>query len=257
MGSQSVEGVAQTAVFKPFLVEGGRDSKNIFRIIEITDEVSREQIEKLFEKLPMGFQLRRESSESIEDLNEPLEVYVSGGIIRIYPQQHRFIACANLDSWNSASVVSQMHVDNIADFGTPHRGQIRSCVHFFPTILGIEGWPHSQDTELEIDIFAYPVSKIDEIKLIPPRFGKFEVEKLLKLIAGGDRDLTVKQLQDWRELIMYAVMMMRSNYERPDVPEDYSTRKYYKANWKAIEESKNDEELARALNSLRGSIQYD
>lgn len=249
---------AEQGVFKPFLVEGGRDGKNIFRIVEMTQGVTREQIEKLFEKLPIGFNLRKECLIGSEDLNEPLEVSVIGPIIYIYPPRHRVVVCTTLDSWRSADVVSKMHVDNVMDMTTSGRGQIRSCVHFDPAILGIEDWPETTHaSEIEIDMFVYPREKGSEPDLKPPSFGKWDVRKLLELIAGGERRLTVERLRDWRGLIMYAVGSMRSCYENPDVPEDYEVRLYYAPYWKEIEAARDDSYLIEALEGLRGAIQCE
>lgn len=243
--------------FKPFLVEGGRNSKNIFRVLEMTEGVTREQIERLLENLPIGFQLRKDDSDSFDTINEPLEVGVNGGIVYIYPPRHRAIVCTTFDSWKSADVVSKIRVDNVMDTVSPGDGQLRTCVHFDPKIFGIEGWPGTEEKELELDIHVYPKTKTAEPKLKALSFQKREVRKLLELIAGGERQLTVEQLGKWRELIMYAVMRMRANYENPDVPEDYSVRVYYKSHWQEIAAARNDEELIRALDSLAGAIQWE
>jgi len=244
--------------FKSFLVEGGYDGKNIFRVIEVTGDISREKIERLLEGLPISFQLRKEPSLSADDLNDPIEVYVNNAVISIYPPRHRVIVCTTLDSWNSADVVSKMHVDNVMDTITSGYGQVRSCVHFDPVILGIEGWPQSvAGSEVEVDIHVYPRGKGDEPELKALTFGKSDVRKLLDLIAGGERGLTVEQLKEWRDLIMYAVWSMRSCYENPDVAEDYPVRVYFKPCWEAIETARDDSQLIEALEKLRGRIESE
>jgi len=150
-----------------------------------------------------------------------------------------------------------MHVDNVMDMTMPGSGQIRSCVHFDPRIIGIEGWPGTHSNELEVDVFVHPKDKMNEIKLQAPTFGKQEVRSLLELIAGREDRLNADQLSRWRELILYGVNCMKACYENPDVPEDYPVRVYYKKNWSRIEGAKNDEELANALEELRGDIQWE
>jgi hypothetical protein len=249
---------ASVPAFKPFLVEGGRDGKNIFRVIEIeANGVRREHVEKLLEKLPIGFYICTKSSWSCDHINEPLEVYVHGLIVSIYPPKHRIVNCANLDSWGSAEVVGKMHVDNLADLGVPRKGQVRSCIHFSPTVLGIEDWPIESSGEIEVDIFAYPITKTEEVVIKPLSFSKFEVRKLLNLIAGQGKSLTVNQLNDWRELIMFAVASMRSGYENPETPKDAPERVYYKEEWVAISVAKDEGELVKALEGLRSAIEYD
>lgn len=244
--------------FKPYLVEGGRDGKDIFRIVEVREDVTREQVEQLFEQLPIGFCLRKEGWQvGDEILKEPLEVYVEGAIVSVYPPRHRVITCTSVSSWKHAEVVSKMKVDNIADL-TPHgQGQVRSCIHFDPQILGIANWPNTTDVELELDIFVYPKGTERERKLKPPSFGKHELRNLLNLIAGKEGELTPQLIGEWRELILYAVGSMRSFYDNLDIPEDNSTRQYYERCWRQIEEAHGDnEKLASALGSLIISIQW-
>jgi len=246
---------------KPYLVEGGRDGKNIFRVVEANSNApqwQRWQIEKLLQNLPIGFELRKDLSPNAERLNEPLEVHVSGMIVRVYPPRHRVVACTTFDSWNSAPVVSKMHVDNVMDTTCPGNGQLRTCVHFDPAILGIEGLTASSDTEIEVDVHVFPLEEERAPKLKPLSFGKRDVEKLLKLISGSDGRLTVDQVREWRELITYAVKSMRAFYETPDRAEDDSVRLYYRSCWEEIEAAGNNgEKLASALEGLRSSIEWE
>jgi len=249
---------AEHKAFKPFLVEGGGNGKNIFRIVEMTRGVTRKQIEKLFEKLPISFDLRKECLMGSESLNEPLEVFVAGPIIYIYPPRHRVIVCTSFNSWRFTDVVTKMHVDNMMDMTTSGRGQIRSCVHFDPAILNIKDWPETaHDSEIEIDMFVHPKEKRSEPEFKAPSFSKWDVRRLLELIAGGEKRLTVKQLRKWRDLIMYAVRSMRSCYENPDVAEDYPVRVYYKPYWEEIEAAKDDSQLVGALEGIRSAIKWE
>ena len=241
--------------FKPFLVEGGSGGDDVFRVINIAGDVSREQVEALLEKLPISFTLRKKPSPG-ESLNEPIEVDVCDGIVYIYPPRHRMLTCSTLDSWESREEVGRMHVDNVMDMDSPGKGQIRTCIHFDPKILGIEGWPGTEEIELEVDIFVYPRTKEDEPKLNPPIFGKYDLRDLLTLIAGPGKQLKAESVGKWRGLIMYAVRCVRANYENPDVPEGDSTRAYYARCWRQIDTAKSDEELVIALSDLSSSIQW-
>lgn len=220
MGNAAVE----KEIFKPFLVESGNSRRNIFRVVSVTEGVYREQIEKLLENLPVVFQIRKDFSSSAESINEPLEVYVHGSIISIYPPRRRMAVCTTFG-------LSKMQVDNVMDMVCPGRGQIRTCVYFNLKILGIESWSNTERISIKVDMYVYPKSKIEEPIIEPPTFGKWDVRNLLELIAGGDKDITVEQLHKWRKLIMYAVKSMRSLYENPDVAEDYPIRLYYKPCW--------------------------
>lgn len=90
-----------------------------------------------------------------------------------------------------------------------------------------------------------------------PAFHKAKMRALLELIAGGERELTVAQLNKWRDLILYAVSSMRSEYENRRVAKNYDARVYYQPCWKRIEEAKDDVAMVEALESLRGSIQFE
>jgi hypothetical protein len=248
--------VAELQTFKPYLAEGFK-GKNIFRIAETDNNISREDIEKLFDKFPVLFHLRAASSINADNLNEPLEVYVGGAVVSIYPPKNRIIVCTTFDSWGSAEIVSKMHFDNIMDTTFPGNGQLRTCVHFDPKLFGLKYTPCKIVAEMEIDIFVYPRGKVNETKLKAPTFGKFEVRKLLELIAGGEKMLTIEQIGQWRSLITYAVRSMRSCYENQDTPEDYPIRVYYKPCWTEIDVAKDDQALANALEGLRGSIEWE
>ena len=242
--------------FKPFLVENDSGT-NIFRVMNLPDDLTRGFPEKLLERLPVCFKIQKELSSSGEYINEPLEVYIHGLVVYIYPPRHRVITCATFNSWEHEDVVSKMHVDNVMDISLPGNGQIRSCVHFDPKIIGIEGWPGTESNELEVDMFVYPKDKENETRLQAPIFGKHELRSLLELIAGGENRLTTDQLNRWRGLVLYAVNCMKACYENIDTPEDYPVRVYYKKNWARIAEAKNDEDLADALEDLRGDIQWE
>jgi hypothetical protein len=249
---------ADQDTFRSFLVDGGRDRKNIFRVIALTGGVTRKQIEKLLENLPIGFRLGKDIlPRAFEDLNEPLEVRVDGAVISIYPPRHRVIANTAFDSYRRREVTSLMNMDNVMDTFDPGHGQIRTCVHFDPAILGITDWANLSIGQVEVDFHVYPESKTREPNLKAPTFSKGDTLSLLDLIAGGREErLTVAQLQQWRELIMYAVMSLYHHYENPNVAEDDPTRVYYRPCWAEIEAAgKDDEKLITALEKLMGMIE--
>ncbi|HAB53094.1 MAG TPA: hypothetical protein DCE80_13160 [Ignavibacteriales bacterium] len=97
------------------------------------------------------------------------------------------------------------------------------------------------------------------LRVKPPTFCKSDVKKLLELIAGGEKQLTVMQLQQWRGLIMYAIASMRSGYENSHVRKDYSIRVYYQKYWDNIKLAKKngDREMVNAIEDLRGAIQWE
>ncbi|MBI3633241.1 MAG: hypothetical protein HY226_03050 [Candidatus Vogelbacteria bacterium] len=256
--------MAEKKPFKPFLVEGGREGKNIYRVVEMHEDLEREDIEKLLEQLPLRFDLKKEMKVEAESLHEPLEVRVPGGsVIYIHPPRHRFITCVNLDSYASSDFTSKMNVDNLVDMTYPGNGQIRSCIHFKPELFGIESrnWPNIGIMgDLEVDTFVYPKSTEEERELKAPKFGKWEVRRLIELVTGGEGRLNIEKLSQWRNLILYAVGTMRSMYENLDTPEDCPTRLYYKPCWTEIDTaimSKDDKRLIEALEGLRTNIEWD
>ncbi len=93
-----------------------------------------------------------------------------------------------------------------------------------------------------------------KIRAKGPYLRKFEVKKLLELIAGGEKPLTVAQLREWRDLILFNVEYMRSCYEKQ--PKDYPVREYYVPCWAEIEAADSDQKLIDALDGLRTSIQW-
>ena len=95
-----------------------------------------------------------------------------------------------------------------------------------------------------------------EPKLKAPTFGKFDVRDLFHLIAGGKKPLTVKKLERWRKLIMYAVNSMRHHYENPDMHDDL-VRAYYKEDWDKIDAAENNKKLIEALAGLCISIEWE
>ena len=237
---------AKETTFKPFLVDNGRGT--IFRVHSI-DEASREQIETLLERLPLSFSLQK-TFGTHERLRDPLEVYVSGCIILIYPPRHRIISNVALGPIAITEEFRKLFVDNLIDMEHPGNEQVRCCVHFPPQILGVEPWTWHE--EIEVDTFVFP--RDYEPKPEAPRV---EVEKLLDLIAGEDTPLTVDQLGSWRELIMFAIEQMRRCYENPDTAEDYPMRVYYKPCWEQIEAAgKDPEKLVEAIQYLRASIEW-
>lgn len=241
----------------PFLVESGQRGGNIFRVVSVADGVTREQIETLLTKLPIRFKIHRfPSCYQEHSINEPLEVHVEGSIVYIYPTKDRIIACTTLDSWGSADVVSQMHVDNMMDTLSPGRGQLRTCIHFDPKVLGIEGWPNTSEAtaELEVDIHVYSIGKTLEPQMRPPQLDKFQLRDLLQLIAGKERSISVRQFDRWRDLIMYSVAHMRFVYE--GMPGDDPTRDYYGMVWREFDAATDSEGVVRALDSLVSAINY-
>lgn len=240
-------------VFKPFLVEG----QNIFRVVESDENVARAQIERLLEKLPIYFHIQKDSlATSQENVNEPLEVRIAGAIVSIYPPRYRIIACTTLNG-ESNGIVNKMRVDNMMDTTCPGQGQLRSCIHFDPKIFVIESWGDTALNEIELDIYVYPKTKIEEPKVEAPSFGKFEVRRMLELIAGGEQKLTVEQLSQWRKIVMYAVKSMRACYENPYVDKKYPVRVYYQSCWTKIEAADTDEKMIEALENLRITIECE
>lgn len=249
-----------TTAFKPFVVESSRH-KGLFRVVTGSGKVSREQMETLLENLPISFTLKKDTNEHSDELREPLEVHEEENIVWIFPPAHRVLTCTTLDSWGSTETVSRMHVDNVMHMTYPGRGQIRTCIHFDPTIFGIQGWPRlSPGEEMELDICVYPREKVNEPKLDTPRFGKQGLRKLLELIAGGGHQLSLDQLNQWRELILYAAREMRANYDNPYADKEYPLLGYYMGDWEAIEAAAregDDQKLIDALEGLRVSIQME
>ncbi len=242
---------------KSFLVEGGRDKRSIFRVVVMEGGVTRRQVETLLCSLPIGFNIYPEGVSDASCVNEVLDVYVSGGIITIHPPRFRIIGCTTFDSWGANALTSKMRVNNVMDMMSPGYGQIRTSVHFDPRIFGINGWPNTEDLELELDIHVYPKTRSEEPKIKPLSFSKFEVRKLLELIAGGERALTVDQFDDWRDLVMVAVMSMKANYENPHRDKKDPVSVYYRECWERIARAKTDEKMVEALESLRSSIRWE
>src|SRR5437868_1497157 len=116
------------SVFKPFLVKSNEANGNIFEVVELNGRVRREQVEQLLEQWPMGFQVQKDLSPFAETINEPLQVYVTEGIVYIFPPKGRVIARSFL--WKLAPELRNMNVDNLTDVTFPGNGQIRSCIHF-------------------------------------------------------------------------------------------------------------------------------
>ncbi len=240
---------------KPFLVEGGPGGMQIFRVVEVEENIPHGLIERLLERLPILFHLCEDVEGGHGVLHGPVDVHVQRNLLRIYPSRHRIIACTSFCGLDPNR--STMRVDNVMDTLFPGRGQLRTCVHFNPGALGVTGWPIAGTEELELDIHMYPEGTEREQKLKVPSFNNHEVKELLDLIAGGGQTITVEQVQKWRRIILFAVASMRSGYENPDVPEDYPVRVYYKPVWEAIDAAKgSDGELVKALEQLRSSIQW-
>lgn len=253
-----ITATAEKKVFKPYLVEGGYKGQNIFRIMEEAEGISRESITNLLEQLPVSFDLKMrheiDKGNIGEKINEPLEVYLSPQIIYIYPGRERILSSISMESPSSNQVIKEIFVDNLVDIICPGRGQLRSCIHFDPKILGVENWPVE---DIEVDMYIYPKDETERIQIKPFIFGKREVLTLLDKIAGGEKRLVEQDLKDIKSFVMYAVTTMRSRYENPDVAEDYGVRLYYKEDWVKIFAAKNDTELVKALNELRTSIRFE
>lgn len=85
--------------------------------------------------------------------------------------------------------------------------------------------------------------------------GKNDMTKLLDLIAGGKKCLTVERVKEYLEVIMLSVRAMRSYYRKYT---NKSYLDYYGPYWTKIEaafEVENDDELVSALEGLRGAIE--
>ncbi|MDO8583859.1 MAG: hypothetical protein Q7R83_01635 [bacterium] len=245
------------APFKPFLVEGGRGGKVVFRVIELDAHISRDKIERLLERLPVGFSLRQRLTDP--SINEPLEVRVSGVIVSIFPPRGRILVYADFDSWNN-DACSKMHVDNLFDLSHPGNGQIRACVHFAPSVLGIDGWAwgNETDSEIEIDIHAFPINRGNEPPLDALYLDKFHVRDLISLVAGGDdKNLPVEAFQKFRDVLLYTAETVRRSYENGNLPPEAHVRRYYAPVWQQLQTAKSDEERAAALTDLRDSIKME
>lgn len=248
---------AAPQVFKPFLVESDPRFRNIFRVNSLSENVTREQVEKLLENLPIRLYLKTDFSLATEGLLEPLEVEIKGKVVSIYPPEDRVFACVTLDSWENHEIVSKMHIDNMPDMLNPGNGQIRSCIHFDPAIFGIEGWDGAYRSKIEVDIFVFPKNKESEKKPEPPTLDKFQLSDLLELIAGGKHQLELGQLRKWRELIMYCVDSMRLIYGNCDIvsPSAFSC---YQPCWQEIDAAAQDDtKLIAALETLRQAIEWE
>lgn len=238
---------------KPLLIQG---LHNIFRVESVTSNLSQNQIRTILENLPLILRLgiERNNPNYFDDVNEPFIVRVSGSVIFIYPPKRRINYCTTIDSEKLNKITGEFLIDNIADLATSGNGQIRSCFHFNPKILGVEDF---EMEEVEVDVYTHPTTK--SLIRVPkqPSIGKFEVVGFLDLIAGGRQKLTVCQLNKWRELIIYVVNLMRAHYENPDnFKEDDELRTYYQEYWDQIDSSGDDDEkLIDALMGLAGAIE--
>ncbi len=244
-----------TNTFKPFLVEStlSMHHTNIFRVVEVSEEVGRERVERLLELLPLRFEVRkRRSSMDSDRLHEPVEVYVEGTIVSIYPSVGRIISNTSMASWQHRGVTSQIQVDNIMDTTSPGKGQLRSCIHFNPKIFGVEGWP-SNDSEIEVDLHTFPKSVVDELEIPELSFSKGQVRDLLRLISRGEK-LTAEHVNKWGDLIYFAVATLRAYYENPGAPVSDNVRQYYASCWRQIDAARTSQLYAAALEDLIWSI---
>lgn len=247
--------LAPNLTLRQVLVQGGHSQRALFRVVELNGGITREQIETLLENLPMRFTLRRRDADI--SLNEPVEVYVHSNIVNIYPPKSRYFSGVSFQSWEFFNITSQMRVDNMMD-DNPGHGQLRSCVHFNPAILGISDWPDlgSSDREIEIDIFKYPKSRIAPREI--QRIGKSEVLRLLDQLAGGKRSLSLEQFKKFKDIILLAIEGMRLCYENEETAEDYPVRVYYSRQWQSISDAKKDDKkLLEAVEDLRDVIRWE
>ena len=102
--------------------------------------------------------------------------------------------------------------------------------------------------------------RLEEMKKQALCFDKTDVRELLELIAGGEKELTIKQLNKWRDLILIAVASMRFWYEHFGHAKNHPLRVYYGEDWKEIDAAVwqcDDKKLIKALESLRGAIQWE
>lgn len=241
--------------FKPFVV-ASEEEETIFRVVEMDEEISREAITKILEKLPIRFSIcKTGEAENFDSINEPLEVSASAEVIYIYPPKHRMISCTHTWSTSDDDLIRKMNFDNVMDMENPGHGQLRTCIHFDPKIFLTEWRSKKPVDEIEVDIHVYPEGKTKELRIEPPRL---DVGELLSLIAGGEeKTLKAEQVESWEDLIMYAVVRMKYAYENPDVSEDDDRRLYYKPCWERIEAAGEDiDKLVDALEHLRSSIKW-
>ncbi|MDO8600948.1 MAG: hypothetical protein Q7R73_05115 [bacterium] len=247
--------------FKPFLVESDYEHKNHFRIVELDTEITKAQAAKFLEKLPICFDVALSHNDpkelSATSVDEPLEVHVSSQIVSIYPPKERFLSSAAFRSGCTA-LTRRMDVDNLFYSANPGDTQIRSCVHFNPSVLGVRGWPASageKEREVEVDIYRYPYGKSN---YTPRPFPRIDIEDLLELIAGGENaSLSVERLEKWKDLVKYAVTKMRECYTKEKNPEKGSVEEYYQECWQKIDAAKDDEKkMVAALEFLRESIKW-
>lgn len=148
----------ETTAHKPLYITGNHPQRACFQIVECGKDITRQQLKTFFENLPMRFTLK--DKKTGEESNQPLEVYISSkcSIIRVYPPNGTVLSGASFQAWEFFSVTSKMRVDNIMDDCNTTKN-IRSCIHFHTTILGVNGWPkdgNKKDRDVELDIFKYP-----------------------------------------------------------------------------------------------------
>lgn len=109
-------------------------------------------IRRFLEALPLYFWMKDSSRGEI--ISEPFYVDADPQVVSISPPPNRIIGCATLESPEHHPAVLKMRVDNIADVSTENGTlQIRSCIHFNPADLNVEGWPSDG---MEVDIFTFP-----------------------------------------------------------------------------------------------------
>lgn len=127
-------------------------AQNRFRIMEIMGDVSQAQAERLLNRLPINFHVRMGLSVNDASASEPLEVYVCGPIVSIYPSKDRVIAVAML-AWPGGAMRGEC-----VDMQIPGGGQVKTSIRFAPEVLGIE-WPSLISGQLAVDIHVYPKEK--------------------------------------------------------------------------------------------------
>lgn len=149
---------------KTFTVKGAHSQRAKFRILEHEGThcvFKKEQIKTILRNLPMRFNLVH--AKTLKNSERPIEVCVDTGgcnIISVYPPKGTILSGASFQAWEFYPITSKMRVDNIMDDDGRERKNIRSCVHFQPSILGVSDWPkknkHGWENDIKLDIFKYP-----------------------------------------------------------------------------------------------------
>lgn len=248
--------------FRPFIVQSCFGEGTIFRVIEHEGLITRKDVTKLIEILPITIKV---SEDEIKNgklfhkfVNEPVETRIDSNTILVHPASNRLITEINLENSSYAR-------SGIVKFGPimcaddPGNGQLSTHILLDPKTVGIENLLETRaHCEIKIVVNRFPKSKESLRQNEPPSFSKFRVRELIDLITGEDDQLTVEQFLHWRDLLMYAVTEMRNDYENSWTPWDYSPRQYYSECWQKIDAAKgNNKELAHAISYVRTSVEYE